>query len=497
VTHHLEVLKPLHIPNKETLPKGIYKKLADDVAPRASTVAGGGPGSGHKFKPLRYEDSIKMQKTNCEGANGDWEAYPEKTEGQALGGRHVTEGLKPSRGYSAVIMDMNYLSRTAGRVCEELATFFGSEVCYANWYITPIGSCAYLPHTDSEENFIVQLSGAKKWKFYNTTSLYPVLDLCNYEDDCNEIDPPLAARDAETIGNGQLPSVTLHPGDLLYVPRGMVHDAEVDPAFKRYGQHSSHVTLAVQAGISWAKLLAGMVNDKAIEDKVFSRDIYSSACDAIASDVTLQVAADASIGEPKNPNCPKKLAAARLPWHGFMTYCIDLAARRHTDMRRMVRKGKADAKELAAGLQRALEVLREVMTSAEIEADSSPMLGKQHPMVHVLQYANFKGILGESFKDKMKLGLSKGAWLEKMRTGLKSKLDAAFEGALLGKLDKSNKKKLLERCVEVMKKDALKNKKERKKYDDNRRQELSTWLDLERNGEIYKGKKLIPDFFFK
>jgi lysine-specific demethylase/histidyl-hydroxylase NO66 len=125
-------------------------------------------------------------------------------------------------------------------VCNLLAALeaeFGSMVG-ANTYLTPPKSQGFAPHYDDIEAFILQLEGSKTWRIYapkDEQGKLPRKSSRNFKQ--NEL-PPL------------LMEVTLGPGDLLYFPRGFVHQAVSDG-----DTHSLHMTVSCGAGNAWVDLL--------------------------------------------------------------------------------------------------------------------------------------------------------------------------------------------------------------------------------------------------
>ncbi|MFM5893301.1 MAG: cupin domain-containing protein [Novosphingobium sp.] len=84
--------------------------------------------------------------------------------------------------------------------------------CQINAYLTPPGSQAFPVHFDDHDVFIAQLHGTKLWTIYENT----VVDGTR-----------LAQRDdIDTAGLPEPLTVTLSPGDALYIPRGMLHAAQ-------------------------------------------------------------------------------------------------------------------------------------------------------------------------------------------------------------------------------------------------------------------------------
>lgn len=112
----------------------------------------------------------------------------------------------------------------------------------ANAYLTPPDSQGFAPHYDDIEAFILQAEGKKKWRVYK-----PLTE--------NEILPRVSSKnfDQDEIGEPFL-EVTLEAGDLLYFPRGYIHQGvTID------GEHSLHVTVSMYQKHSWADLFEKMI----------------------------------------------------------------------------------------------------------------------------------------------------------------------------------------------------------------------------------------------
>ncbi|PSN44531.1 hypothetical protein C0J52_14684 [Blattella germanica] len=118
-----------------------------------------------------------------------------------------------------------------------LQDFLGS-FCGANFYLTPPDSQGFAPHYDDIEAFILQVEGKKKWRLYAPKSDSEILPRFSSED-----------FSQEELGKLML-EVTLEPGDLLYFPRGTVHQATTVP-----GTHSLHITLSCHQRNTWGDLL--------------------------------------------------------------------------------------------------------------------------------------------------------------------------------------------------------------------------------------------------
>ena len=118
-----------------------------------------------------------------------------------------------------------------------LEEYFGAMVG-ANAYLTPAASQGFAPHYDDIEAFVIQLEGRKRWRVY----------------ECPEERRPLprfSSEDFEKDAVGEpLMDLVLEPGDLLFMPRGFVHQAETVSSVP-----SLHITLSTAQNNSWADML--------------------------------------------------------------------------------------------------------------------------------------------------------------------------------------------------------------------------------------------------
>src|SRR5438105_1468099 len=104
---------------------------------------------------------------------------------------------------------------------EALADFLGAprQKVIASLFFTPAGGGA-VPHFDKNENFTIQLTGAKSWQVGETPMVACTPD--GYTLGSSVITPALAPLLAEARRPPER-TVDLKPGTLLYVPRGTVH----------------------------------------------------------------------------------------------------------------------------------------------------------------------------------------------------------------------------------------------------------------------------------
>jgi ribosomal protein L16 Arg81 hydroxylase len=104
---------------------------------------------------------------------------------------------------------------------DSLADFLGAprRKVLASLFFTPAGGGA-VPHFDKNENFTIQLTGAKRWQVGETPMVACAPD--SYTLGSSVILPALAPLLAEAQRPPER-TVDLKPGTLLYVPRGTVH----------------------------------------------------------------------------------------------------------------------------------------------------------------------------------------------------------------------------------------------------------------------------------
>jgi ribosomal protein L16 Arg81 hydroxylase len=81
----------------------------------------------------------------------------------------------------------------------------------ANVYLTPARAQGAKYHYDTHDVFVLQIVGSKRWTMYGTPLKLPLRN--------QDFDPKAHERGAPTL------DFELGPGDLAYIPRGLVHDA--------------------------------------------------------------------------------------------------------------------------------------------------------------------------------------------------------------------------------------------------------------------------------
>lgn len=149
----------------------------------------------------------------------------------------------------------NRLDESVPRVralCSALESELGI-LAQANMYLTPSGAQGFAVHWDSHDVIVVQCEGRKHWRLYGA-------------------EVPLPLRGERFVAGGTEPGpvvqeFVLEPGDAVYVPRGMMHDAvAADDGL------SLHVTLGFHA-VRWSEVLIEAIAAAALEDPALRRGV--------------------------------------------------------------------------------------------------------------------------------------------------------------------------------------------------------------------------------
>ncbi|CAF3450603.1 unnamed protein product [Rotaria sp. Silwood1] len=188
-------------------------------------------------------DDILRENTLEYGENIDLTFYNPATSKKE---RHNPEGrARPAvvwdaynEGCSIRLLNPHTYSTSIWKLLSCLQEYFGSLVG-ANTYLTPPGSQGFAPHYDDIDAFILQLEGKKHWRVYKPLNDDEVLPLKSSVD-----------LDKKVIENVKpCIDVVLEAGDLLYMPRGYIHQGRtLDDA------HSLHLTVSCYQQNTWGDL---------------------------------------------------------------------------------------------------------------------------------------------------------------------------------------------------------------------------------------------------
>jgi len=139
-----------------------------------------------------------------------------------------------------------------GEFCRALEEVFSCHM-QTNIYLTPSGNQGFPIHYDNHDVFVMQVSGAKAWRVYGVPVETPFrgerFELGQYE-------PGPISKE-----------FTLSPGDCLYLPRGMMHDAE------NVGEEPSlHITVGLITK-TWADLMLESISELALTSPEMRRSL--------------------------------------------------------------------------------------------------------------------------------------------------------------------------------------------------------------------------------
>jgi ribosomal protein L16 Arg81 hydroxylase len=139
-----------------------------------------------------------------------------------------------------------------GEFCRALEGLFSAHV-QTNAYLTPSGNQGFPTHYDNHDVFILQISGAKEWRFHGAPVATP------YRGEGFELGRHEPGEVTE--------SFTLKPGECVYLPRGVMHAASNvgdDP--------SLHITVGLITK-TWADLILESVSELALNEPDFRHSL--------------------------------------------------------------------------------------------------------------------------------------------------------------------------------------------------------------------------------
>lgn len=145
-----------------------------------------------------------------------------------------------------------------GEFARSLEEVFSCHV-QTNIYLTPASREAgkstqgFPPHYDNHDVFVMQISGSKAWRIYGTPVATP------FRGETFELARHQAGEPTQTF--------TMNAGDCIYLPRGLMHDAE------NVGDEPSlHITVGLITK-TWADLLLESISELALAEPAFRRSL--------------------------------------------------------------------------------------------------------------------------------------------------------------------------------------------------------------------------------
>jgi hypothetical protein len=156
------------------------------------------------------------------------------------------------RGATLVLPQLHESIFGLGEFVRAVEELFSCQVT-SNIYLTPPGNQGFPPHYDNHDVFVLQVSGGKLWRLYETSA-----------------DTPYRGERFEQSGmepGAVAQEFRLGPGDCAYLPRGVMHDAE------NIGDEPSlHITVGLFTR-KWADLVLEAVSELALAEPDFRRSL--------------------------------------------------------------------------------------------------------------------------------------------------------------------------------------------------------------------------------
>jgi hypothetical protein len=148
-------------------------------------------------------------------------------------------------GGSFLFFELGDISREVSELVEKFKRFFNCEV-YVNAFATPPGIQSVYRHFDPHDVFAFQIRGKKVWRFHKPLNGYSKFVTKQ---------PLVDVRDEHTDLEFDR-EITLAPGDLMYFPRGAIHEVVADEG----DEYSFHFTLTLVYN-TWSDLLLNAVQE--------------------------------------------------------------------------------------------------------------------------------------------------------------------------------------------------------------------------------------------
>ena len=143
------------------------------------------------------------------------------------------------RGATIVLQGLHLTRPAIGAFCRSLEAALGHPA-QANAYYTPRAAQGLPVHHDTHDVFVLQIAGEKRWLVYEPALELPLKDQ-KYSEALGEPGDPIEDR-------------VLQPGDMLYLPRGWLHEALTSET------DSLHLTIGVNV-VTWVDAFKAALDD--------------------------------------------------------------------------------------------------------------------------------------------------------------------------------------------------------------------------------------------
>ncbi|MBO6764607.1 cupin domain-containing protein [Maricaulis sp.] len=156
------------------------------------------------------------------------------------------------RGATIILPQLHLADPVLGEFCRAMEALLSCHV-QTNIYLTPPHNQGFRTHYDDHDVFVLQVSGEKYWRLYNTPVENPYRGE-GFRPDDHKVGEPVE-------------EFVLKAGECAYVPRGLMHDAST------HGDEPSlHITLGLIVK-TWADLMLEAVSEVALRHPAFRRSL--------------------------------------------------------------------------------------------------------------------------------------------------------------------------------------------------------------------------------
>src|SRR5262245_19799877 len=169
------------------------------------------------------------------------------SEGKHLNVRALNDLL--AQGVSIIVNAVDYSIPQIRQLAADIEREMGIYT-FVNAYLSFAKGGAFRPHWDTHDVLAVQVHGSKRWRIWNAVVPHPI-EMAN--------DMPVSASAAPDQ------EVELAPGDVLFIPRGEPHAANVSAG------RSVHLTIGLesQTGIDFLNYIC----KEAVKDPILRMDL--------------------------------------------------------------------------------------------------------------------------------------------------------------------------------------------------------------------------------
>ena len=162
------------------------------------------------------------------------------------------------KGATIILPHLHSSMYNLGEFARSLEEVFSCHV-QTNIYLTPASreqgksTQGFPPHYDNHDVFVMQIAGSKAWHLYGMPVATP------FRGETFEIERHQAGEPTHNF--------TMNAGDCIYLPRGLMHDAQ------NVGEEPSlHITVGLITK-TWADLLLEAISELALAEPAFRRSL--------------------------------------------------------------------------------------------------------------------------------------------------------------------------------------------------------------------------------